>query len=245
MKKINVLILAAGKSTRIRKIFKDNPKPIQIISGKSSIERILINLLKIQNLINKIYINVYYKKKKIISHVNSVNKKYKYAIEYLKEEEILGTAGSLKNIKNDKNYPLMVIYGDNIFKLNLERFYSYFIKKKCGFLISIFNPKISQNSKIAGGKIIIKNSKILSFNENDFILSNFFVNAGIYLLDHVNINVIIKKKFFDFGKDVFPYYINKKLMIDYDIMKKDEFCLAFDNPESFLITKNILKKLGI
>lgn len=96
MKKIKqAMILAAGMGSRMLDLTENLPKPMLVVDGVSLIERHLIYLHK--NDIKKIVINTYYKAEILESFVKSLDISKQLEIYFSREEELLGTAGGVKN----------------------------------------------------------------------------------------------------------------------------------------------------
>ena len=84
MDKVDLVILAGGKGTRIKRLLTDKPKPMAKFNGKYFIEYIIQNLSRYN--FENIYILTGYKSKIIFKNFN--NKKYNFTnITCLKEKE--------------------------------------------------------------------------------------------------------------------------------------------------------------
>src|SRR3989344_5263919 len=97
--KIDVILLAAGYSTRLYPLTKNFPKPLLEVAGKPVITNIVEKLENLED-INKIYL--------------VTNNRY---FNYFAEKE--------KSIKN----PVLMIGGDNLFDFQLNDVISYFKEK--------------------------------------------------------------------------------------------------------------------
>lgn len=235
------LILAAGKSSRILPIAGQLPKPLLKIQGQSLLEH-NIDLL-VQYGIKNIWINLHYQRELIRKEIGN-GSRWGISINYSYEKELLGTAGALKNLEKEFSAGLaIVIYGDNFTNCDIGALLKS--HKKSGEIatITVFNPKIALNSRIAGGRVLInKNGTIKKFVEGD-TLNNMklsYVNAGIYALEP-DIMQYIPKGFSDFGRDIFPKLVNRRLKISTYKMKG--YCLAFDTPEAYAQAQKIVGKL--
>ena len=128
LKKVDalVLILAGGLGKRLGSLTKNNPKPLIEIDGKSLIEYTLENLSL--NGFTDVVISTYYKAEKIMNKIGD-GTKYGLNIEYIVEENPLGTFGSINLINQDFNN-LLLINGDVLTKLSLNNIVEYHIAKK-------------------------------------------------------------------------------------------------------------------
>ena len=105
---MKAIILSSGKGTRMMPLTKDTPKPMLEVNGEPLIAH-KIKLLEDAS-INKIFINVAYKKDVITSYIKSLNKN----IHLIDEgDEPLGTAAGIRNIVSDlKDECFIVINSD-------------------------------------------------------------------------------------------------------------------------------------
>ena len=112
MKIKTALILCAGFGKRVQPITDSLPKPLIIYKNETLLENTINFLIKIK--IEKIKINVFYLKEKIIAFINSKN--FPISIEIVDDgETILGTGGGTLNLIN-KSYEddVLVINPDTI-----------------------------------------------------------------------------------------------------------------------------------
>jgi D-glycero-D-manno-heptose 1,7-bisphosphate phosphatase len=180
--KIDLVILAGGKGTRIKNLLGKYPKPmlkfnskhfiqyIHNITSKYSFRRIII----LCGYRYKIFFKKYHNK------IINFNK-----IICLREKELLGTAGALKNLKklNVKNFVLM--NGDTIFDIDLSLLIDNLGKNKLG--IVALTKNINQKSKKLNNLILKKNLIYIKKNSS-------LMNGGVYYF---------KEKIFDYIKNNF------------------------------------------
>ena len=96
LKNISTVIMAGGLGKRLLPHTSVIPKPLLPIRGKSMIENV-ISTFKSYNL-NKFYITINYKSELLKSYFSNFDKKYN--IKLIQEKFSMGTAGSLRLIKN-------------------------------------------------------------------------------------------------------------------------------------------------
>jgi len=132
--KIDVILLAAGYSTRLYPLTKNFPKPLLEVAGKPVITNIVEKLENLED-INKIYLVT---NNRYFNHFAEWRKNLKTSLkieilndETLSEEDKLGAIGDIyfaikeKSIKN----PVLMIGGDNLFDFQLNDVISYFKEK--------------------------------------------------------------------------------------------------------------------
>ena len=118
---ILALILAGGMGTRIRSIEPTKPKVMIDISGKPFIH-FTIDRLK-QNGINNVIILCGHKYEYIIDYFSAISDS-DLNIIFSVEGELMGTAGSLLNVKNFlRDSSILLMNGDTYVNVNYKMFY--------------------------------------------------------------------------------------------------------------------------
>lgn len=183
----DVVIMAGGYGRRLGKLTKKNPKPLLYYKNKTLLQHILEHLK-----INKFYnikISVYYLKNKIKNFI-SKNKKFQLDINFVEENEPLGTIGSLSLIKKiSANF--IVLNCDVVTNVDLKSFLNFHKTSKSIATIGIKHFQY----KNPYGVVISKKNQFLSFKEKPEI--NFSINAGLYAFNKKIIPIIKKFKFKD------------------------------------------------
>jgi len=190
-KKIDLVILAGGKGTRISSITKNIPKPL-IKFGKISFLEHLINFYKKYDF-DKIYILSGYKSEKF----NFLkNKKINFIkIDIIKESNPMGTAGAIFGLKKKIKNDFLLINGDSYLDYNINslKIENFLCGKKILKMFLIDNNNYKSNIKLSNLTIKSKNIK-----------REDLMNSGIYL---------IKKRFLNFVK-------NKPASLELDLIPK-------------------------
>lgn len=240
---MKALILAAGLGSRLG--LKDLPKPMYEINSKPILEHNIL-LLKKHN-IKEICINLHYKSD-IIKNYFGDGSKWEVTIQYSPEKELLGTSGTVKDIKwfwGDSDEPFFVLYGDNYTNIDLTEMLHFHNLSKPISTIALFDPKTTANSGIAGGLIQIdQNNSLISFTEGSRDVINHasggYVNAGVYVLERKILDMIPEKAPSDFGRDVFPELIKRKILMKGYITKS--FVLAIDTKDALTQTEKKIRE---
>ncbi len=113
-----LVIMAGGIGSRLLPYTKTCPKPMLPINGDKPILQEIIEQAK-SNGFEMIYISVNYLKEQIIDYFKD-GKEFGVKINYLIENEPLGTAGSLSLLPETNNLPILVMNGDIVTKFNLR-----------------------------------------------------------------------------------------------------------------------------
>lgn len=176
---MRAVIMAGGKGTRLAALNSEIPKPMFPICGKPILEYLIESLRK--SGIRDISLIVGHLKSVIIDHFGD-GEEYGVNINYIEENEPLGTAGALYYLK-DETDDFVLVYGDLILDIDFNRFMVF--HKKHGAAITLYGHP---NSHPYDSDVIVvdkndKVTKILSKKvERQFYYHNF-VNAGVYCVN--------------------------------------------------------------
>jgi len=200
MKRITLVILAGGRGSRIKNFTNLLPKPLLKFSGISLLRYIINNFSKYN--IDKIYILCGYKGKLIHKefHKKIINL---VEINCIIEKKPMGTAGSLYSLKKIIKNDFILINGDTVFDIDLNKFIKSKKDKSIGSIALIKNKNYKSNKKLVG----------LSLNRKKIIFKNNskFMNGGIYYLNKRILNYI-KNVNSSLENDLMPNLIKKSLI---------------------------------
>lgn len=183
-----VLLMAGGLGTRLKPLTDDCPKPLLKVGGKPVLETILDNFIEYG--FWKFYISVNYKAKMIEEHFGD-GSRWGVHIDYVHEEERLGTAGALGLLPERPKHTLLVMNGDLITKVNFNH------------LLEFHREQNVQATMCAGqydfqvpyGVAEVRDNRLAALNEKP--VQSFFVNAGIYLLEPDVLDLVPRGSFCD------------------------------------------------
>ncbi len=179
-----VVIMAGGKGTRLDPFTKILPKPLIPIGEKPIIEIIMGKFYK-QGFQNFIF-TLNYKKEyiKIFLRENS----FPYKIDWVEEDDFMGTAGSLSLLKDKINEPFFVLNCDII--LNAD--YRDIIKwhKENNNLVTLIG--CHKEVKVPYGILELDDGILKSFVEKPNY--DVIINTGVYILEPEIIDMIPDNK---------------------------------------------------
>lgn len=199
-----VLIMAGGLGKRLMPITKNVPKPLLLIENKPILEIIIDQLSK--NLFKNIFISTFYKSEMIENHFGN-GKDRNLNIKYLKEKKQLGTAGSLSLIPNKfREHPILVMNSDLLTKLDYDELMSFHKKKKNIITLCIRKKFFS----IPYGVVKSNKNRVIDISEKPS--QEYFINAGIYVIDPSVLKEVGKNKYLDMT-DLIKKCIKKKLKV--------------------------------
>ncbi len=171
---IPVVIMAGGKGTRLYPYTKILPKPLIPIGDIPIMERI-INVFRRYG-VQEFYATVNYKKSMIKSYFaeNMGN----FSLQYVEEDQPLGTAGSLSLIEEQFSTPLIVTNCDILIHADYADIFQY--HQKTGNELTMVTAL--KNIVVPYGVIHSNgNGRIDSMEEKPRL--SYFVNTGMYILN--------------------------------------------------------------
>jgi mannose-1-phosphate guanylyltransferase/phosphomannomutase len=127
---MKAVVLAGGKGMRMRPLTNEIPKPLLLVKNRPILEHTLNYLSKYG--IKEVIITLGYKGEVIKKKIGD-GSRFGLNITYSMEKDEMGTAGCLLSIKKDLNETFVLIGGDNITKMDLNKFIK-FHKKNGGTL---------------------------------------------------------------------------------------------------------------
>jgi len=227
MKKIDVVILAGGKGSRIKKFLKNKPKPLAKFGNFFFLDYLLNNIAKYP--IRKIFIIAGYKGNQIFKTYNKKEINL-VPIQVLIEKKPLGTGGALSIIKKKISQQFIVLNGDSIFDIDINKIINIKLNMKQSFMALTKNTNYKSNKKLSN----------LNLNSNYIVKSNSsnFMNGGIYFLNK-NLIKNLKKKFISLEDDILSKEIDKRNVIGKYF---NSFFIDVGTPKNLKIAKKKIPK---
>lgn len=170
-----IFIMAGGFGTRLKPLTDHCPKPMLRVGDKPILETLLTQF--IASGFENIYISTHYMPEYISDYFGD-GSKWGVKITYVYEAEPLGTGGALGLLpKNLLDLPLIMINGDVLTTLNVEKLLQFHVDSK-----SIATMCVREYQyQIPYGVVRGKGNIITDMVEKP--IQKFFVNAGIYVVD--------------------------------------------------------------
>jgi len=189
---MKAVILAAGEGKRLRPITSSRPKPMIPIAGKPLLEHTIIALKNIG--IEHVLLIVGYKEDFVKAYFGDGRDKFDIKIEYIIQDEYLGTAhatGYAKDFVNEDEHFLMM-YGDILVDpVVFEEVTKTFKENKAEGLISLFKVDNPQNYGIISLNPEGYVEKIVEKPSPDQNVGNL-ANAGLFIFNPLIFKAIEK-----------------------------------------------------
>ena len=183
-----VVIMAGGLGTRLRPLTNNSPKPLLKVGTTPLLETIIKSFKKYG--FSRFFISVNYKANMVEDYFGD-GSKWGIDIHYLHEKKRLGTAGALSLLSKRPSRPFFVINGDLLTKINLEQLLDFHTTTGANATMCVRKYEF----QVPYGVVKIAGDRLQSIEEKP--VHDFFVNAGIYLLEPEVLTLIPQNTFFN------------------------------------------------
>ena len=210
---MQVVILAGGKGTRLKHLTESIPKPMIPVAGKPLLLH-QVELCKKYGFTH-ITILVNHLKEPIISFFGD-GSAFGVSINYYEEKVPLGTVGGIKAIENDLKEDFLVLYGDVMINMHLQKFWDFHKSKKSECTLALHPNDHPYDSDLVD---MDKNCRVTEFFPKPHQEGKYYrnlVNAGAYIFSPAIFKYLEKDKKADFGREVFPAIYNDISMFGYN-----------------------------
>ncbi len=185
---LDAVIMAGGRGQRLKPLTNKVPKPLLKVGDKAIIEHNLDRLALFG--IDDFWISVNYLGEQIQSHFgNGKHKNVK--IDYVWENEPLGTIGAVAQIKNFKHDYILVTNSDLLTNIDYEQFFIEFIKQGADMAVLTIPYQVV----VPYAVLETEKGEVKSFKEKPTY--TYFSNGGIYLMKKEVTNLIPYNKFYN------------------------------------------------
>lgn len=168
-----VVIMAGGRGTRLRELTKDTPKPMLSVGGRPLLETVLRNF-KSQGF-ERFWFAVNFKADQVESYFAD-GTEFGVQIEYLREEQCLGTAGALGLLPERPEAPIVLTNADLLTKID----YVELVDRHAGSGADATMAVREYEVQVPFGVVKEHGGTIHGIDEKPVLRST--VNAGIYVL---------------------------------------------------------------
>ena len=192
---------------------KEKAKPMVEVGGKPILTH-QINLLK-KYQITDIYILVNHLKRSIFEHYGN-GQDFGVNINYFEETTPLGTVGGIKEIEEEFSEDFIVLYGDVMVNMHLERLISFHKQNSSDCTLVLHPNDHPYDSDLLETD---KSGRVINFFPKPHDPDTFYpnlVNAGLYIFSPIIFKFLQKGKKADFGRDIFPAIYSDIRMFGYN-----------------------------
>ena len=203
---LEAVIMAGGRGKRLSPLTDTVPKPMLRLGDKPIIEHNIDRLISFG--IKKIYISVKYLGEQIVNYLGDGSQKG-IRIEYVWEDEPLGTAGALALMNNLSTEHILLMNSDLFTNVNFESLYLKLINERADMAVASTEYKVD----IPYAVFETQEGRVTNFKEKPSFI--YHSNAGIYILKRSLISKIEKGKYCDIT-DVMEQLVTEGGKLVYD-----------------------------
>ncbi len=202
---MQAVIMAGGQGTRLRPLTSNLPKPMLPVVNKPIMEHI-VELLATQGF-TELHATLQFLPTSITNYFED-GSNWGVSIDYSLERTPLGTAGSVMNCRHHLDETFLVISGDALTDIDLNRAVEYHRKK--GAVATLVLVRVD-NPLEFGIVVTDGDGRIERFLEkpNWGQVFSDTINTGIYVLEPEIFSYIPENSSFDFSQDLFPLLLSK------------------------------------
>jgi len=181
------VVMAGGKGERLRPVTENIPKPMIRVAGRPILERIILHLVSYG--IRQIFLSVNHLAQVIEDYFED-GLKYGATIEYLREDEPLGSGGAISLLPEIPEQALLVMNGDLIIDTNFTDMIEFHNQNHFYATMGVY----SYFHQVPYGCVEIQNNRLAGLEEKPVLEK--MVNAGIYVLSPQAVSSIPKNTCF-------------------------------------------------
>lgn len=200
---IDAVIMAGGRGQRLKPLTDSIPKPLLKVGNKAIMEHNLDRLALFG--IDDFWVSVKYLGEKIEDYFGD-GKEKNIKIEYVWENEPLGTIGAVSQIKNFEHDYVLVTNSDLLTNIDYEQFFLEFINQDADLAVLTIPYQVN----IPYAVLETNSGTVKSFKEKPTY--TYYSNGGIYLIKREMLKFIPENAFFD-APDLMQVLIDKNLKV--------------------------------
>ena len=197
-----VVIMAGGLGSRLLPLTQECPKPLLKVGDKPILETILENF--IDSGFYRFYFAVNYKAEMIENYFGNGDK-WGADIRYVFEKERMGTAGALSLLPEKPASPIIVMNGDLLTKINFQYLLDFHAEHNSQATMCVREYRF----QIPYGVVQLEKHRLVSIIEKP--VQNFFVSAGVYILNPEILELIPPQVYSDM-----PELFDKLVQLKYE-----------------------------
>lgn len=203
---LKTIIIAGGKGTRLQHIAGEVPKPLVPVAGKPVLQYQL-EMLARQGFTDVI-ITIGHLGRQIRDFAGD-GSRFGLRVDYHEETEPLGTAGGLKALQESLGEDFLVLYGDVILYMDLNRLVEFHHVKKARATLVVHPNDHPHDSDLLETDA---QDRVTAFHSKPHEPGRYYrnlVNAAVYIFSPQVLDYIEPGAKQDFGKDIFPKMVHE------------------------------------
>lgn len=198
---MNAIILCGGFGKRLAPLTDKTPKPLLTVANRPMLDYVFGQLSYFG--LTDVTLTLAYMPEKIISKAQG----YKhFSLHVSVEDKPLGTAGGVKKAAEYLEDTFVVLSGDGLNNINLNKMYERHVKSGADVTMAITpseTPWLYGVVEHSGG--YVKNY----IEKPQNVTGRSQVNTGVYIINKYVLDYIPDNTYYDFSKDLFPFVLDK------------------------------------
>lgn len=185
----SVILMAGGIGSRLRPLTQDCPKPMLKVGAKPLLETIIESFA--EHGFQNFFLSVNYLANMVKDYFED-GQEWGVNIRYLEEDAPLGTAGALGLIPQESlTLPAIVMNGDILTRVNFAALLKFHQRHQAAATMCVREWQY----QVPYGVVNSDGHRIMGITEKP--IENYFVNAGIYVLDQPAFSLIKPGEYLD------------------------------------------------
>jgi len=185
---VDALIMAGGRGERLKPLTDTTPKPLLNVGERPIIEH---NIDRLNTYgIDDIWISVRYLGQQLVDYFQDGSEKA-LRINYVWEENALGTAGALALVDNFIHDKVLMMNSDLLTNIDFEDLYLFFEEQQADFAVACIPYQVN----VPYAVMETQDKIVTGFKEKP--IYTHYSNAGIYLMKKEVIDLIPKSETFN------------------------------------------------
>jgi NDP-sugar pyrophosphorylase family protein len=207
---LQAVLMCGGLGTRLRPLTYSIPKPLIYVGDRPVVE-LLLERLKL-NGITEIYISLGYKGEHIEVELKD-GKHLGLNIQYVREDQPLGTAGALNLLRDKLADPFLMMNGDLVTRLDFGKLCAFHQEHNAAITVATKAYEV----QVPYGVVEDSDGKVTELREKPVYSTR--INAGIYVLSRSVLDLLppggrfdatqLIQAALDDGRPVFSYLIEE------------------------------------
>ena len=203
---MKAVILCGGRGSRLNPLTENTPKPLIKLLNRPVLDSVIEKIVK--SGITEIYLSLGYMANEIAEFCEK--KDYGAEITFCCENKPLGTAGGVKNCIKTSDEDILVVNGDSVFDIDLQRFFD-------------FHYATDSDFTVCGTQADDPRDYCMISCDDDFSIKSFIenptweqtegglINTGIYVMKGEMLSKIPENTDYDFFGNLFPKFFSENI----------------------------------
>lgn len=184
-----IFLMAGGFGKRLRPLTNKTPKPLLNVGNKPILETILEQF--VESGFQNFYISTHYKADMVEEYFGN-GEQWGVSIQYINEKIPLGTAGALGLLPDNlPDLPVIMMNGDLLTKVDFKNLLEF--HKGHGGVATMCVREY--DFKVPYGVVEFSKQSVSAIIEKP--VHNFFINAGIYVLEPSLVKSVVSESYID------------------------------------------------